>query len=209
MPRWKLIGAILLHSVLPIWLLALIADAVIAGTGGESVASLLHGALVFSLWFVPIYTAVSALIVAATALAEALIGSRRRRGAAEAAARPEAQSAARVAQATAARLGESADALLRRIAAARWDHEDSRFQALARDLAALVATSGEALDRAAPEAARDIGSRAATALSRIDAELLRLTRESEASAQDAARTVTNYVELRYGDEPTDSTGKAT
>ena len=84
------------------------------------------------------------------------------------------------------------------IGAGDWDHEDHRYQALARDLQHVVATAATAISSAAADRRPLILQNAATAVSQIGKELRTLNEERARTEEAAASTAVLYVENRYG-----------
>lgn len=198
--RWRFVAGTFLHLVLPIYILAVGADALIVASNGASTEAIMRHALGFSWRFLAVYAGVAVL---ATLVAAALdpILRRARRGPSAIDRQPAQLSAARLTAALRrgrGRFGAQADALLASIGAARWDHADPRFQVVARDLASLVSASAEALAAAPPAKKAEIASMTTGALARIASGLDQLTQEHSARAEDAARTVVNFVAARYG-----------
>jgi hypothetical protein len=96
--------------------------------------------------------------------------------------------------------------MLQTIRSGRWRHDDSRYQALSRDLAEVVRTSTAAASSAdAAGRARAIET-ALRGLRGIAAGLRDLEDEASRHDQGDAETVARYVESRYG---SDSAGSAT
>ena len=160
----------------------------------------MRGALGFSWRFLAVYAGVAVLATLAAAALEPIL-RRARRGRGTIDRQPGQLSASRLTSALRqgrGRFGAQADALLASIGAARWDHADPRFQVVARDLASLVSASAEALAAALPARKAEIATMTTGALARIASELEQLTQEHSARAEDAARTVVNFVASRYG-----------
>ena len=88
--------------------------------------------------------------------------------------------------------------MLTTIRKAQWDHGDSRFQALSKDLAEVMRTSAAALTSAPAARRAAITDMAAASLEGLHAGLQALLDERSRLDEGDAKTVARYVETRYG-----------
>jgi hypothetical protein len=198
---WRIVAGGFLHFVLPAYLVALLAEFVVVGPA--TAAAWLGGVLPFSGRFLLAYVALAIGCSGLAALADPWLRARKRRRTARAPADDAGLSRQQLARAIGAgrgALGVEAAELLRAMELGRWDHDDPRFQALARDLDEVVRTSTTALRTAPADRRAAIAGVAAATLRHLDAA--RRDLEADASREDehAAHTAARYVELRYGSD---------
>ena len=84
------------------------------------------------------------------------------------------------------------------LSAAAWDHDDARYQALARDLQQVVDTAAIALRSAAADRRSIISAQAILGVTQIGDELTALNADRARSDEAAAQAATLYVARRYG-----------
>ncbi|WP_395335426.1 hypothetical protein WBP06_26130 [Novosphingobium sp. BL-8H] len=196
---WRLIGGAFLHFVLPFYLLAMLA-AIVRERPADAEA-LLHLALRVSPALLGGYVATA---IAATGLAALIDPLLRRRRAGREARDPRAaaiRSERDLQQAViAARAlpNPCMEAALGQIAAARWNHDDPRHQALARDLAEAVESSTRALATAAPDRRPALTEMIAATIAHIASAQAELAAADARADETQARIVAGYVEARYG-----------
>jgi len=204
---WKLVAGAFLHFVVPVYLVAVILDTLLAMPTDAGAEAMLRHALPFSGRFLAVYALLALAASLGVAAVDPLLRARRRRRAQhdpQAGARLSAQRVAGSVTQSRGRFGPQADAALAAMGAARWDHDDPRYRALSDDLATLVRASADALAAAAPERRVEIGDRVARALEQLQDALQDLNRAQEQRRDADAQAAARYVELRYG--PSDFSG---
>lgn len=76
---WKLVAGAFVHFVVPIYLVALIVDTLLAMPSGATAEAMLRHALPFSGWFLALYLAITLAVSLGTAAVDPLLRARRRR----------------------------------------------------------------------------------------------------------------------------------
>ncbi|MCW6530809.1 hypothetical protein NED98_11190 [Sphingomonas sp. MMSM20] len=204
---WRLVGGAFIHFVVPIYLVAVILDTLLTAPPEATPEILLRHALQFSGRFIISYLAAALLVTLAAAAIDPILRSNRARRR-NRAPRSEAElSDARLTGALSQGRGlfdPEADTVLAAIRAMQWDHQDSRYQALSRDLAEVISTTAAALPGATHERRLALGAMATNAIARIEAVLRDLEAARGRHVESRAETVARYIELRYG--PSDFSG---
>jgi ElaB/YqjD/DUF883 family membrane-anchored ribosome-binding protein len=204
---WKLVAGAFLHFVVPIYLVAVIVDTLLAMPKEAGAEAMLRHALPFSGRFLVVYALLALAVSLGAAAVDPLLRARRRRRTRHGPQAGAWLSARHVARSVAdgrGRFGARADAALAMMGATRWDHGDPGYQSLSTDLHTLVRTSADALSAAAPDRQAEIGDRATRALEQLQDALEDLNRAQEQRRDADAQAAARYVELRYG--PSDFSG---
>lgn len=198
---WRIAGGAFLHFAVPAYLVTVLVVTLFNAPSGASASLLARLALGYSAWFLAGYGALAlAGTVAAAAIEPALASGRHRRNASDPSV-PAAASRLRVTRALAAARalpGVEVGRLVESLAAPRWDHDDSRFQELSRDLDQVVHAMTTAHASASAQSRPDIADLATRSLERIDTALRDLADDRSRLDHGDARTVARYVENRYG-----------
>lgn len=192
--RSRFMAGVAIHFLAPAYILLLIADAAMGRAPGTWAGWLPH-ALRLGGWFLLIYGLASLALIALAAAGD-------RRGAQRETHDPAAQSRWELSQSLAGardRFGEDVAALLDQIAAMPLDHDDSQTRQMVQDLQRLLDAAGAALDKA-DGAQAPLRRQTAAALATLKQALEARSRESGILAQDKARTLAHYVELKYGEK---------
>ena len=203
---WRIVGGAFLHFVVPAYLVTVALVTLFGAPAGASASALARLALGYSGWFLAGYGALALAGTIAAAAIEPALASGRRRSASDPSA-PAAASRLRVTRALAdarALPGVEVGRLVESLAVSRWDHDDARFQELSRDLDQVVRAMTAAHASASSQSRPDIADLATRSLLRIDAALRDLADDRSRLDHGDARTVTRYVENRYG--PSDFAG---
>jgi hypothetical protein len=203
---WRLVAGIFLHFAVPAYLIAALIDwAVVAQA--DNLPALLRELVPFTGIFLLAYAAATLVCSLGAAGLDPILRARReRRLAADPSIRWR-QSEERLAQAISrgrGQFGVEADSILDRLADHRWNHADERFRALATDLDDVVARSAEALAHVDPAHRPAIAQVASDAIAHIGQGLDTLQACENDRAENEARSIARYVELRYG--PSDFSG---
>jgi hypothetical protein len=200
---WRVVAGILLHVIIPAYLLSFLAACFVPPVP-MSVAAVLGRMLVTGEYFLPAYALLTAV---ATGTARIVDPWLHRRRALRLARDPQAvadQSRARLADAVTSLRQLPGDARLGTALATLdhlpWDHADPRAQDLSRDLA-TAATAFVSAFRSAPEIRRsDVIDLAADSAERIAAAVGALAEERGKLDEGDARTIAGYIAARYTDE---------
>lgn len=204
---WRIVGGAFLHFAVPAYILCVAVITLLNAPARASVAELARLALGYSGWFLAAYATMAIAVTAVAAAIEPMLAIRRRRYRAHDSAFAATASRLRVTRALADARGlpgAEIHRLLDSIAAPRWDHDDPRFQALSNDLTQVVHAMSTANATASDQSRPDIIDLATRSLRRIDDALATLAAERGRLDHGDARTVTHYVENRYG--PSDFAG---
>ncbi|WP_294235848.1 hypothetical protein [uncultured Sphingomonas sp.] len=200
---WRLVAAVFLHFGIVAYLISVVPLSLLLAPGGSGVDGVLRLGLRFSAVFLMLFLTLGCIAVAGAAILDARARRQVRR-----ATTPDAiLSRQRLASATdsAALLDSGCQDRLEAIGARGWDHEDHRYQALARDLEIVVRTTATALAEAPPERRTAIQAQAADTLALIHQALGELTDERARIAARDADAAALYIRRRY--EPADFTIK--
>ena len=196
---WRMVAGGLIHFAVAGYLVVVPVLCLLLAPAHASAETVARLALRLSLWFLVGLVGLVLITIPATIAADRVVRARRHR-AARAPAIPDRSSAeatARVERATHATLGEAAVPLLARIAAARWNHDDTRYQALARDLDEVVRAATVALASAPPDRRLAISATTAEALARIAAELDALAAANAQADEAQVQLLSRYLDARY------------
>jgi hypothetical protein len=199
---WRIVVGILLHVIIPAYLLSFLAACFVPPVP-LTVTAVLGRMIVTGEYFLPTYALLTAVAAGTARIVDPWLHRRR---ASRLARDPQAiadQSRERVAMAIRelralpgdARLG-TALATLEHLA---WDHDDPRAQDLSRDLA-TAATAFASAYRSAPAARRsEVVDLAAESSERIAAAVGTLAEERGKLDHGDARTIAGYIAARYDD----------
>lgn len=204
---WRIVGGAFLHFAVPAYLVTVAVVTLFNAPAGAPASELARLALGYSGWFLAGYAALMVIATLAAAAIEPLLSARHRRHDASNIGGGAIDSRVRLTRALAdARSLPNAEIhrLIGSIGAPRWDHDDSRFQALSQDLAQVVQAMSSANATASAQSRPDIIDLATRSLRRIDDALGALTAEQSRLNHGDARTVARYIENRYG--PSDFAG---
>lgn len=197
--RSRFMAGMAIHFLAPAYLLLLIADAAM-GHAPETWAGWLPHALELGGAFLVIYGGACMALIALAAMSDRIGGARAdTHGEAS---DPAAKSRSDLSQSLAGARGRfdgDVEALLEQIAAMPLDHDDSQTREVVQDLKRLLDASGAAIDRA-DGAQAPLRRQTTAALGTLQQALEARSRESGILAQDEARTLANYVELKYGEK---------
>lgn len=199
---WRLVAGAFVHFVVPVYLVALVLDTLLAMPGGATVETMLRHALPFSGAFLTIYLSIAVSISLGAAIVDPLLRRQRRRQSRDdplAARRLSEQRLQRAVARGRGLFGADADAALQTLHTARWDHGDPRYQSLSADLENVVLTSADA-------PAGEIAATATSALQQLQQALADLNRAHEARRLAEAQAAARYVELRHGTSDFSSEG---
>jgi hypothetical protein len=198
---WRLIAGVFLHFIVPFYLIALIADVVLFGETGASVAAILGHVLRISPALIGGYAGIAALVSLAAALIDPLLRARRAgrracdpRWGVE---RAERQLRGAIAQGKGL-FGSQADATLARLGAAQWRYEDPRYRSLVRDLVDAIKASARAIESSPPARSAELVGMTSVTIERIAAAHRHLVEDGAGEDERKARILAGYVELRYG-----------
>ena len=212
---WRFVVGVLLHCIIPAWLVTLVCAIVLTGPASLTTAGMADVALSASLKFLAVY---GPLVLVAALLARLVDPALRRRRARRFARDPAAaaiRSARCLKRATAtiarvstgaasSRLGDTVAAIGR----ASWRHEDPRYQALSADLDQAAQVFATACASATPDRQPQIVALAETAFDHILQNLHALSADRSRLDEGDARTIAGYIDLRYGDpDPADLAGR--
>lgn len=192
-PPWRLVAGVLLHGAILAYLVAVPLLCLLLAPPGASAETLARLALTTSLWVLGGLAALAAGVLPLAVLSDRATRGRRRRNASD----PAARSRALVAAAAGDPPDGATAPLLARIAAAPWDHDDPRCQALARDLAEVVDAARTALASAPPERRADLSAAAAQSLACIADEVDALAAARSAADEEQLVLLSHYVQTRY------------
>jgi hypothetical protein len=204
---WRIVGGAFLHFVVPAYLVTVAVVTLFNAPAGASVSDLVRLALGYSGWFLASYGVLTLVTTLAAAALEPMLAVGRRRRLASDPLLAATASRLRVTRALAdARALPGADLhrLIDSIGAPRWDHDDSRFQALSHDLDQVIRAMTAANATASAKLRPDIIDLATRSLQQINDALGELVVERSRLDQGDARAIARYVENRYG--PSDFTG---
>jgi hypothetical protein len=204
---WRIVGGAFLHFAVPAYVVIVAILTLFDAPVGASLSNLARLALGYSGWFLAGYAALAVTMMIVAAAAEPPLVARRQRREAGDPAVSAVASRLRVTRALAdARTIAGGDLarLLDSIGAPRWDHDDSRFQALSQDLLQVVHVMTTANASASAKSRPEIIELVTQSLQRIDDRLGELAAERSRLDQGDARAVARYVENRY--KPSDFTG---
>lgn len=201
---WRVVAGILLHVIIPAYLLSFLAACFVPPVP-MSVTAVLSRMLVTGEYFLPAYALLTAVAAGTARVVDPWLHRRR---AVRLARDPRAvadQSRTRLAEAMGTLRQLPGDARLATALATLdhlpWDHADPRAQDLSRDLAA-AATAFASAFRSAPEARRgDVLDLAADSAERIAAAVGTLAEERGKLDDGDARTIAGYIAARYPDAP--------
>jgi hypothetical protein len=201
---WRMVVGVLLHVVIPAYLLSFLAACFVPPVP-MSMTAVLSRMLVTGGYFLPAYGLLTAVAAGTARIVDPWLHRRR---AVRLARDPRA-----IADQSRVRLGEAVASLRQlpgdqRLATALatldhlpWDHADLRTQDLSRDLA-TAATAFASAFRSAPEDRRDdVIDLAADSAERIAAAVGTLAEERGKLDEGDARTVAGYIAARYPDPP--------
>lgn len=204
---WRIVGGAFLHFAVPAYVVIVATVTLFNAPAGASTTDLARSALSHSGWFLAGYLMLALAATLAAAAIEPMLGFVRGRRDATDTTQAANASRLRVTKAIAdARSlpGGDVQRLIDSIAMPRWNHDDSRFQALSQDLVqvvqAMTAANATASDKSRPE----IIALATRSLRQIDIGLSSLTEEQARLDHGDAHAVARYVENRYG--PSDFAG---
>jgi len=200
---WRVVAGILLHVIIPAYLLSFLAACFVPPVP-MSVTAVLGRMLVTGEYFLPAYALLTAAAAGTARIVDPWLHRRR---AVRLARDPQAaadQSRARLAEAMASLRQLPEDGRLATALAMLdhlpWDHDDARVQDLSRDLASAATAFANAF-RSAPEARRgEVIGLAAESSERIAAAAGALAEERGKLDQGDARTIAGYIAARYADE---------
>lgn len=198
---WRLVGGAFLHFVVPIYLVAIVVDAVVSAPRDATTEAILHHALPFSGWFLASYLLIALFATAGAAAIDPVLRARRARRVSSNPLAHRQISEARLAAALLrgrGKFGAEADAHLVAIRAMRWDHADHRFQMMSNDLQDVISTASAALIDALPDRRPALIRMTCDSLVRIEAALDDLVAERRRRAEGDAEAVFRYVEVRHG-----------
>jgi len=201
---WRVVAGILLHVIIPAYLLSFLAACFVPPVP-MSVTAVLSRMLITGEYFLPAYALLTAVAAGTARVVDPWLHRRR---AVRLARDPRAvadQSRTRLADAMGTLRQLPGDARLLTALATLdhlpWDHADPRAQDLSRDLAA-AATAFASAFRSAPEARRgDVLDLAADSAERIAAAVGTLAEERGKLDDGDARTIAGYIAARYPDTP--------
>jgi hypothetical protein len=206
-PSWRIVGGAFLHFAVPAYVVIVAMVTLFSASSDASASDFARLALSYSGYFLGGYAALTLVAMTAAIGVETLMGASARRRRPHDPGRSALESRRRVSRALAnARSLPGADCqrLVDSLASPRWDHDDSRYQALSNDLEQVVHAMTTA-NRTASDASRsDIVLLAIRSLQRIDDALGKLEAERGRLDLGDARTVARYVENRHG--PSDFAG---
>ncbi|PXA85371.1 hypothetical protein DMC47_37670 [Nostoc sp. 3335mG] len=191
---WKIVAGVFVHFVVPIYLVALVIDTLLAMPSGATIEAMLRHALPFSGWFLAIYGLVALAVSLAAAAIDPLLRARRRqrtRNDPQAATRLSEQRVGYAVRRGRGLFGSHADTILTALGAARWDHGDPRYRALSGDLEEVVRTSADA-------PGEEIAATTTRALQHLQDALRELNRARDDRRMADAKAAARYVELRHG-----------
>ena len=189
-------GAFLHFGVVAYVIVVPLASLLLVRTGADAAALLATGIHVSALFLLAL-AVTAAVAIGGAAMVDARADRRRRRSAAG----DDAQSAQRIADALAIAersLDPVAQAIVARLAAAAWRHDDPRDQALSRDLAQLVRTAAVAMASGSPERRALVADQTAAALRHLEHARADLEAVHATAAETDAAAAALYVERRYG-----------
>jgi ElaB/YqjD/DUF883 family membrane-anchored ribosome-binding protein len=195
---WTLVAGAFVHFVVPIYLVALIVDTLLAMPSGATTEAMLRHALPFSGEFLVVYLAIALAVSLGAAAVDPLLRARRRRRTRNdplAATLLSEQRLRRAVTQGRGLFGEQADTILQALQAAGWDHGDDRYRSLSDDLAEVVRTSAGALTAAPSE---EIATTATRALEHLQDALRNLNHDHGTRRIAEAQAAARYVELRHG-----------
>lgn len=204
---WRIVGGAFLHFAVPAYVLCVAVITLLNAPARVSLAELARLALGYSGWFLAGYVTMAIAATTVAAAIEPALELRRHRHLAHDSAFAATASRLRLTHALAEARGlPGADVhrLLDSIGGPRWDHDDPRFQALSNDLTQVVHAMSTANATASDQSRPDIIDLATRSLRGIDDALATLAAERGRLDHGDARTVTRYVENRYG--PSDFAG---
>ncbi len=213
---WRLVVGVLLHFVVPAYLLTLLAAWLSLGAPTHEAA---HGELeaivVEVSWRFLVGYALLILIAAlfAAALNPVLTRRRARRKvddpklAAHRSAARMAEACIRAGRLASGATGEPIAAVAARLRRGAWDHADERDQKLSADLAEAVDAFARAHASAKAEGKQEVATFAAASLTRIAIALDELAEERRQLDRGDALTHARYLDARYG-SALDSTGSS-
>lgn len=201
---WRVVAGILLHVIIPAYLLSFLAACFVPPVP-MSVTAVLSRMLVTGEYFLPAYALLTAVAAGTARVVDPWLHRRR---AVRLARDPRAvadQSRTQLADAMGTLRQLPGNARLATALATLdhlpWDHADPRAQDLSRDLAA-AATAFASAFRSAPEARRgDVLDLAADSAERIAAAVGTLAEERGKLDDGDARTIAGYIAARYPDAP--------
>lgn len=198
-PLWRISAGAFLHFGALAYLVLVPLALLLFSPEGASLQEILRLALRYSAIFLAAIVSFGCLATALCAAVDILQRARRRRAPAEKdSSTLESRQHLVAATDTARRALDHAVAIrISTIAAAPWDHDDPRYQALARDLDNLVVTTAAAIGSVPAERRGDILSNAATAVAHIDHELAALNSERGRAEEARAQAAVRYVQSRY------------
>ena len=197
-PLWRISAGAFLHFGVVAYVVVVPLALLLFSPRGASLTDLLQLALRYSAMFLAAIVLIGCLTTALCALADVFQRACRRSAAVEDLSKSESRLHLLIATETARRALDHAVAVrIGTVAAAFWDHDDPRYQALARDLKNLVTTAASAIGHVPAERRADILSNAAVALAHIDAELAVLNSERGRAEEARAQAAARYVQTRY------------
>ena len=192
---WRWVAGVLLHVAVVAYLLVVPLGCLLLSPSHTSTEDAARLVLRLSLWFVAGLAVTMLIAVSVAALVNRGVSARRRRLVEPSS--PAEASKVRVERVLRTNLDEASAAPLARIAALRWDHEDARYQSLARDLDEVMRAAATALASASRERRPVIAMTQAQTLTRI-ADVLEVLGTATASADEAqVQLLSNYVRARY------------
>ncbi|WP_420381265.1 hypothetical protein [Novosphingobium sp.] len=197
---WQIVAAAWLHFAVPIYVVAMPVTALMVAPAGAPFAAMLTLVPRLSMWFLGSYAGLGVVCVTTAMAVEPLLHWRSARREASDPNRAALASARRVARAIADGtnlLGGEPAALLSAMRDPRWDHADTRFQALSTDLAEVVRTTCAALATASADRRAAIVMLATTSLRRIATALTALQAEQSRLDEGDAQAIARYVAMRY------------
>jgi hypothetical protein len=198
---WRIVGGAFLHFAVPAYLVTVAVVTLFNAPAGASAGDLMRLALAYSGWFLVGYAALALVGTTGMAAIEPALAIGRHRRRARDPGFASAESRLRVTRALAAARslpGGELRRLIDSIGAQRWDHDDSRFQALSEDLYQVVRAMTAANATASTKSRPDIIDLATGSLRRVDDALGELVADRSRLDHGDARAVARYVENRYG-----------
>lgn len=197
---WRLVAGGFLHFGIVGYLLVVPALALLEAPRSASAEQILRLALRYSAAFLLGLFLIGTLATLSARLLDPLLRARRhgRSRSPEAAAGRSRERLRRAAGIARGGLSADTSRLVAQVAAEPWDHDDPRYQALARDLEEVIATSSAAIASAAADQATELEELAVRAIGQIRAELVELAASRAREEEVRARTAAHYVSSRYG-----------
>jgi len=202
---WKFFAGLMIHIAVPAYLLLLVVALVVHVLEHGTTDGLFPLLPQISLYFITLYTAVTAVGTGVAAVMGLLGRARRSRQLAILGKDPAIQSTQALSHAAGllgAMKGDPAiESALHAIADAAWHHDDERYQQVARDLDKAADTYASAYASARGEQRQEVSRLAADTLRHFSQKLDDLTHDTGTAATRNAQTMAGYIASKYGDDP--------